>query len=250
MITIYLDGRLGNQMFQYSVCRIIAEKNNYNFFIPNGTIPDNDNPHVWLGESLFECSLGKTDNSISNSFKDNREIRYDDSVYKVRDNTTIFGFFQSEKYFQGYEDKVRGWFKLKFYETPSYDINKYCFIHFRGGDYKTIPQYLLPIDYYETAKKRMLEMNKDLKFVIVTDDISFAQQYFPNDIIISNNKEIDFSLLYNAKYLIISNSSFSWWAGWLNENNNVIAPNNWFNYNTPEKGFGSPDIKTGKFIYV
>ena len=33
MISVKMRGRLGNQMFQYSLCRTIAEKKGYDFYI-------------------------------------------------------------------------------------------------------------------------------------------------------------------------------------------------------------------------
>ena len=40
MISTDLIGRMGNQMFQYSICRLIADQNGYNFHIPK-TPPKN-----------------------------------------------------------------------------------------------------------------------------------------------------------------------------------------------------------------
>jgi hypothetical protein len=61
---------------------------------------------------------------------------------------------------------------------------------------------------------------------------------------------VDFKLMYNSKYCILSNSTFSWWSSWLTEKEISIAPNNWLNYNNPELGFHPIDIKTDKFLYV
>jgi hypothetical protein len=248
MISVFLDGRLGNQMFQYAVCRIVAEKNGYSFFIPNGKYDnENDNPHLWMGDDIFDLNLG-IQGSYNRVYQDSQQQNFNPKIFEVPDGTLLRGYFQTEKYYDEYEDKVKSWFKVKPCDESDSLIRKYedyCFIHFRGGDYLKISQYFLPKKYYDDAKKE----SGFSKFVIVTDDPIKAKEYFPDDIIESNSMKVDFNLLYNAKNLIISNSSFSWWAGWLNENNNVIAPLGWFNYNV-DKNFNPTDIKTKKFRYI
>ena len=48
MISVEMIGRLGNNMWQYAVCRTIAEDKNYDFHIPRS----------FSGSELFDCSLG------------------------------------------------------------------------------------------------------------------------------------------------------------------------------------------------
>ena len=49
---------------------------------------------------------------------------------------------------------------------------------------------------------------------------------------IEKSKFTDFYILSKCKYMIMSNSSFSWWTVFLNENLEfVIGPKRWFNYN-------------------
>lgn len=81
-------------------------------------------------------------------------------------------------------------------------------------------------------------------FQIVTDDNEYAKRLLPQFPIIStqllkeskknlqdvieNKIAKDFSLLQQARHLILSNSTFAWWAAWTNPNvQNVIAPKFW-----------------------
>ena len=52
----------------------------------------------------------------------------------------------------------------------------------------------------------------------------------------SGNDDIaDFAILQKCDHQIISNSTFGWWAGWLNENpdKTVVAPAGWFTPDSP-----------------
>ena len=56
----------------------------------------------------------------------------------------------------------------------------------------------------------------------------------PNSIVISSNEygfESDFFVMSNAKYFILSNSTFSWWAAFLGKKKNkfIVLPEFWFN---------------------
>jgi hypothetical protein len=138
-------------------------------------------------------------------------------------------------------------------DLPKLD-NDICLIHLRGGDNRTEQislqlKWLLPKEYYEKAIDKILTYNNNLIFKVVTDDPELSNQYFPNFEIISKNVVDDFKLLRSCKYSIISPSTFSWWARWLSEGI-TIAPNNWLNYNNPNKGFYPVDIKSKKFIYI
>src|SRR2546430_286356 len=72
-------------------------------------------------------------------------------------------------------------------------------------------------------------------YYIFSDDVVWAKENIneKNIEFINWNKNKnsykDMQLMSNCKHNIIANSSFSWWAAWLNSNKNkiVIAPDNW-----------------------
>jgi hypothetical protein len=246
MISIKLMGRLGNQMFQYAACRSIAEYNDYEWSIIEKNLPPYN--FKWLGDKLFNIDKGVESVNVENVYKENINQKYDTDIFNIPDYTELDGYFQTEKYFKN-NNNIKKWFDIKYESDNSnnilkkYPVDDFCYIHFRGGDYKTNTS-LLPIEYYDRAKK---EMNLE-NFVVITDDIDFAKKYFKNDVILSNTLEDDFKILAESKYMILSASSFSWWTAWLKDKKKVIGPQGWFNYNYEK--FEPENIELEKIIYI
>ena len=271
MISTYLNGRLGNNLFQYVFCRISAIKNNCNFFVPKNReesisfygdcmiktkssleMPCDSNPHYWTGEKLFDIDFGVNDGFINKSVDDI-------SVEGVADGSLLVGFYQRESHMLDFRGEIiNNWLKFKdsIIEEGNhllnlYDPNNYCYIHFRGTDYKGIPQFYLPKSYYFDAIEKIKEVNENIKFLVITDDVEESKKIFDGFEVISNTTEMDFYLLSQSKFSIIPNSSFSWWSRWLSKNNEMtIAPNRWFNYNSNENTFSPPGINTSFFTYI
>jgi len=135
-------------------------------------------------------------------------------------------YFQDPGYFEMFEEDIRQLYKQ---EGEPLD---YVAIHIRRGDYVDNPFYvdLTKTDYYKDAIKQF----PDHKFLVFSDDINWCKGYLCNDRVdYSEGKSEyeDFNLMTRCKHQIIANSSFSWWAAYLNPNPNkkVIAPSvkNW-----------------------
>ena len=124
-----------------------------------------------------------------------------------------------------------------------------CLIHFRGGDYVGKGQFL-PKGYYDDATTLMLKLFPGIKFVVVTDDVPLAKVTFPTYEVLGMDVFRCFTLVNKAKYLIIANSTFSWWAAWLNRKAHLIlAPKYWFAYNGGSH-WVPQDSKTVGFTYI
>ena len=242
MIAVQLQGRMGNQMFQYATVRTIAEKKGYDFAV----IASKD--FSWRYSKLFDIDLGVKPVEMRQTFYDNHDVGYNPAIEDVDDFTLLYGYFQSDKFFD--HDKTRHWF-TPHVRLPVIDDNVCC-IHFRGGDYNEFPwkNFQLPISYYTEAMVKMLSIRDDMKFIVVTDDLPVAKQHFPNIDVISHNHDKDFVMLMASRYVIISNSSYSWWAAWLNPNNTVIGPQGWFLYNSDKSKFSPAGIKVDRFMWI
>jgi hypothetical protein len=236
---------LGNHLFQYALCRLIAEKNGYNFYIPDEN---------YIVKCFKDVYLGIKDGDIKYLYLEDSQQRYDKNIFSIPDFTNLQGFFQTEKYFEGNEDLVKSWFKME--SSPEvdlildkYPVDEYCYIHIRGGDY-IINKTDLNKDYYLRAMDMVKEKKSDIKFVIITDDVNFSKSLFPDIDVLSDSIVVDFKCIYFSKYFIMSNSSFSWWASWLTDKIISIGPNNWLNYNRPWLGSHPIDVKSEKFIFI
>jgi hypothetical protein len=235
---------LGNHLFQYTLSRLISEKNGYNFYIPYEN---------YIVKCFKDVYLGIKDGDIIYNYIEN-DPKYDENIFNISDFTNLVGYFQTEKYFEGNEDKIKSWFVVE--SSPEvdflfdkYPINEYCYIHIRGGDYIT-NGWNLNKDYYLRAMDVVKSKKSDIKFVIITDDVNFSNSLFPEIDILTNNVIIDFKCLYFSKYFIMSNSSFSWWCAWLSDKIISVAPKNWINYNNPGLGSHPIDIESRKFTII
>jgi hypothetical protein len=189
---------------------------------------------------------------------------YDSNIFKIPNKAYLEGFWQSPKYFQNIRNILLKEITLK---SESIDIKSYkseiqlqrtsIAVHIRRGDY-TLPNSvhrLLDGTYYSNAIKRMIEILGDnIHFYFFSDEHEFIiqQDYYLvvpyKRVVKTTSAEEDLMLIKTCKHQIISNSTFSWWGAWLNENPNkvVISPTRWFNEEKNE----NPDLIPDEWIKI
>tara|TARA_R110000823_G_scaffold311775_1_gene437886 strand:- start:10938 stop:11678 length:741 start_codon:yes stop_codon:yes gene_type:complete len=158
-----------------------------------------------------------------------------------RGNIILDGYFQSEKYFHPHSKVIRMIFSEDT-ETKNYIDDKYlklldsdtCSVHIRRKDYLNLQEFhpIQTINYYNKA----MAMIGKKRFIIFSDDIPWCKDNLQaKDIYFMEGEKdyVDLFLMSRCNNHIIANSSFSWWAAWLNKSNQkrVIAPENWFGPN-------------------
>lgn len=162
------------------------------------------------------------------------------------------GYWQSYQYFDSYRDVILKEFtfpNISIEDKLNFELNERLNneensvgIHIRRGDYLKNWKYrgLCGIDYYQKAIAYILEHIKSPKFFLFSDDIDWVKENISPllkgyDVTFVNwnhsiNSYKDMQLMAMCKNLIIANSSFSWWATYLNQNNPiVVAPEKWIN---------------------
>ena len=98
----------------------------------------------------------------------------------------------------------------------------------------------------------MLSVNPNMKFVVITDDPQFANSYMPFHIPCFHDEiGFDFYVINKSKWVILSNSTFGWWAAWLNNNAKLIlAPKYWAAHNNSSGYWCVGECYTKSFHYV
>lgn len=230
MLSVELKGGLGNQLFQLGFLDYISKITGRSIYLNNLQSPYTEHSQTQYYETIFQewKKFHGPRQSImvfepySQTFQDWKGF-----ILSNPNNIIANGYFQRYEYM----DLIREEFisKLKFNTSilEKYpEISKKVFIHIRGGDYKNNGFHELNLKNYYS---KCLEMCKDSEFVIFTNDIPYAKNYF-KDIPIIEETELDtLYLMSQAKGCICVNSSFSWWGAYLNPNRQIFMPSKWFN---------------------
>jgi hypothetical protein len=273
MILLNLSGGLGNQMFQFAFANYIAKKykldvrfstdllsihNGYELtrvFKLNLRIVNSREIKKLLGWQAY----GIVRKILSRSFfsflrKSNFVVEPNFHYWKshskfIHDNSYIHGYWQSYKYFYSRDEILSNFiFKEKTSRENLLLIDRInnsnsVSIHVRRGDYqnKNSIHSLCEKAYYDKAIDKILSLYPNAFFYIFSDDTAWVDKNFKT---ISDRKEVvtfnsgvksfeDMRLMSLCKHNIISNSTFSWWAAYLNINPEkiVISPEKWFNRN-------------------
>jgi len=269
MIAVKLEGRLGNQLFQYAFIYTAAKKLNTGFYIDKSVIPfllpqyfniKNDFLYPidkWFFsingfKNLFDFHLKKFFyKQLNTLYFGNKKINVINTdqpaiaLQQIQNGCLYEGFFQSEKYFENCKDELRRLFTIKKQYTDIFNefastrssSSKKIVIHVRAGDYIDLDM-ALPIVYYKKALAN-IEV-EDAELIFISDDPLLIERefgYIKHKYISNNTEIIDLQLLMNADVCILSNSSFSWWGAWLNNKAGkiVYAPKNWIGFNKGEE---------------
>lgn len=258
---VMLNGGLGNQLFGWAAAVGISRRTGLSFTINASNTRER-------GYQLFEyginASFSKPRVNLTPRNRLTRKLkriltrvlpirrfnfvengfRFDHRFFDNPKNKTLYGYFQSPKYFEHAKSEV---IKVlcNFRSTrDSYSelfkilsTDTYITVHVRRGDYIGLEHYhgLVSASYLSAARKLVLDQNPGAKFVVFSDSIKLAKFDFP-DADLYVGEEVDLtppellSLMSSTQGIIGSNSSLSWWAGYLLQGEAPLRvyPEPWF----------------------
>ena len=269
--TEFINGQgLGNQLFCYITARCIAKKNGYSIGMA-GLENFGYNIHSKKGMYFMDLELGEHIRDVSQYQRyDEKEERIfiknsvhdvmhgcyiagtDAQMMKVADNTILYGNMQAEDYFREYKEDIKKWLKVK-PEYEVYDTQKenLCVINIRGGEYESSTELFLRRKYWLDAIKQMKKIRADMEFVIVTDDVRAAGKLLPGIKSMHGELHEDYCRIKNARYLILSNSSFAFFPAFTSESlQYAIAPKYWARHNVSDGYWASEQNIYDEFVYM
>ena len=131
------------------------------------------------------------------------------------------------------------------------DQHLFGMLNLRGGEYASEPALFLRKKYWTDGMAQMKKIRSDMEFMIVTDDVTMAHKLLPGIPAYHFPVHGDYVTVKNARYLIISNSSFACFPAFTSETvQKVIAPKYWARHNVSNGYWASEqNIYTG-FEYL
>lgn len=265
MIRMLMLGRTGNNLFQYALGRVLAEKHGVPLVLDASWF----NAEGWAEVSHFlklplkakvvrRCSLGtralrKLTGKHYWEYRGVPVLReagadhsFNARFLEAPADCVLLGYFQSPLYFRATADLLRkelNTLLLDAVPIPT-DLREKLMqpnsvaVHVRRKDYLNSPVFqVCDITYYQASMNQMRLEIPDAQFYIFSDDTEWCRGEFQEkdqQVIdlgeTAANPLLDLHLMSLASHHIIANSSYSWWAAWLGKkpDQKVLMPGAWF----------------------
>lgn len=186
----------------------------------------------YLGTKM-KCPIG---------FLQDEDGMFHGEYFRRRGNYYVFGWFQQEAYFKDIRKVLLKEFRPKEKIAVPAELLRILknentvSIHVRRGDYLKWGNACDSL-YYHRAMEYMNQKVEKPIYLVFSDDMEWVRNNLPiqGEVVeISENYNFkdyeELLIMSRCRHQIISNSTFSWWAAWLNQNDkkHVVAPSKWF----------------------
>jgi hypothetical protein len=224
-VTTKLYGRGANQAFQISTAIATALRHNVPYLIPKFTGGD---PVYFNHLNLPEFK--PEEHKVRHVHKEVRP-RYEKIRY--RPAMQLDGYWQCFKHFEDFRSEILEAFKWD-YDFHNGEVS----IHVRRGDYINNTAFPLMADIYYRHAVDYFKQLGYAKFKVFSDDLEWCKEYFktfdadfyfvdPASRLLTFSDEthavLDMELMACCEHNITANSSFSFYAAWMNRNPDKIV---------------------------
>ena len=241
MNVVKVMGGLGNQLFQYAVAKHLEQYDEIGLDITYYDSEINHNGDVPHRDFLLPCFVDNLVYAEQESRQRVNQWNYDKD--KPYTDSWFWGDWQKYDFFKDVELDIR--LKDEYINEATRNLAEQMQnedsvgVHIRRTDYKDLG-WLLSLDYYNRAVDRIKSLIPNPVFYVFSDDISWCcdNVKFNFRVWVYQDELTDFWLMSKCKHNIIANSSYSFWAAYLNDNpdKHVIYPREWICTTNPCEG--------------
>ena len=267
MLTCFLQGGLGNQLFQIFATIAHSERCGTSFYFKNAIFSGDIENGSTIRHTYWTTFFANLKPFLKSEYVMPYTIIKEPAftfqppimITSANGPHMLVGYYQSPKYFEKIKHRLFKLIQLDLHKQNlsnelKLDFQNTISIHFRIGDYIKYPTTypILTQDYYIKSIKTILEKTGQLTTTnlykiyyfceindipVVLPTIHFLQFNFPNMLIELMNPELSdwkqMVAMSMCSYNVIANSTFSWWSAYFNTNSNKIVcyPEKWFNNN-------------------
>lgn len=219
-VCVRYRGRLGNQLFQYAFGRALAESLKADLVAP--TIAGF--PNAKSNKRFALSAMRRSAALLEGHWVEPEKFAALKSTGKI----VLDGYFQRYEYIRNLRPRIQEWFR-RGSTTPLSDDS--LTIHVRSGDIWEMKGWrphlnypAMPVSYY----RRIIESRhwKTVYLVCEKPDDPVAGRLLDRgDVtLVAQDRLSDFDFLRSSRNIVLSVSTFAWWAAWLSDASRIYFP--------------------------
>lgn len=232
MLLVPFTGQFGNQLFQYCLGRIVAARTGLTYQPGLEWLTKSRRPVTWKGPRFLPTPRGVRGKTLPGTAQTIKTAHWLD-LESIRSDRPVrlLGWFQRYELYKPWKSQIRTEWLPLLREFPATDPDA-VYIHVRRTDY--VGDHLSPlkhcqattIDDYAAA---LLSFSGISKLVLLSDNYQdpildeFSKFGFPVERA-NGTWDEDFMLLASCRQMIMSQSTYSWWAGFLGRAEKIVCP--------------------------
>jgi hypothetical protein len=270
-VHVSLHGRLGNNLFQYVVGRLIAEHHGFALHcVSTPQAPQNSAHRLRLrGPATFQelndffpgAPLHLPGTDVSSPVESYELSSASDwngqrlAVAAILANSRprqirLNGYFQDLHQLAPYAQCVRSWLKPAAVHTPHHVTPADVVVNVRWGLDFGLLGWILPLSYYHNALERIGHAGR--LYVCGTGlDRELMASFARYDPVSFHGTPIEhFTFLQRFSKIVLSNSTFAWWAAYLSAASEIYAPHSVDGRGYAFTGFQDVDLHMRESRYV